>query len=80
MKLLELFSGTGSVGKVAKTLGWEVVSLDLKNADINEDILEWDYKKYEPNYFDMVFASPLVQNIVWLKLQLLEIFLKQTKL
>ena len=47
MKLLELFSGTGSVGNVAKTLGWEVVSLDLKNADINEDILEWDYKKYE---------------------------------
>ena len=58
MKLLELFSGTGSVGNVAKTLGWEVVSLDLKNADINEDILEWDYKKYEPNYFDMVWSSP----------------------
>ena len=57
MKLLELFSGTGSVGKVAKTLGWEVVSLDLKNADINEDILEWDYKQ-EPNYFDFVWASP----------------------
>ena len=58
MKLLELFSGTGSVGNVAKTLGWEVVSLDLKNADINEDILTWDYKKYEPNYFDMVWSSP----------------------
>ena len=58
MKLLELFSGTGSVGKVAKTLGWEVVSLDLKNADINEDILTWDYKKYEPNYFDFIWASP----------------------
>ena len=58
MKLLELFSGTGSVGNVAKTLGWEVVSLDLKNADINVDILTWDYKKYEPNYFDMVWASP----------------------
>ena len=80
MKLLELFSGTGSVGKVAKTLGWEVVSLDLKNADINEDILEWDYKKYEPNYFDMVWASPLVRNIVWLKLQPPETSPKQTKL
>ena len=58
MKLLELFSGTGSVGNVAKTLGWEVVSLDLKNDDINKDILEWGYKKYEPNYFDFIWASP----------------------
>lgn len=40
MKLLELFSGTGSVGKVAVDMGYEVVSLDLKNADINTDILK----------------------------------------
>ena len=80
MKLLELFSATGSVGNVAKTLGWEVVSLDLKNADINKDILEWDYKKYEPNYFDFIWASPLVQNTVWLKLQPPETSPKQTKL
>ena len=39
MKLLELFSGTGSVGKVAKELGYDVVSLDLKDANINTDIL-----------------------------------------
>ena len=39
MKLLELFSGTGSVGRVAKEKGFEVISLDLKNADINLDIL-----------------------------------------
>lgn len=44
MKLLELFSGTGSVGTVAKELGYDVVSLDLKNAYINCDILKWDYK------------------------------------
>ena len=30
MILLELFSGTKSVGKVAETLGFDVVSLDLK--------------------------------------------------
>ena len=42
MKLLELFSGTGSVGKVARDLGYDVVSLDLKNADINMDIMNWD--------------------------------------
>ena len=42
MHLLELFSGTSSVGKVAKSLGYNVISLDLKNADINCDILSWD--------------------------------------
>ena len=58
MKLLELFSGTKSVGKVAEKLGYEVVSLDLKDADINCDILEWDYTTYSVNYFDIVWASP----------------------
>jgi len=59
MKLLELFSGTHSVGKVAKELGYDVLSLDMDgNADININILDWDYKIYEPNYFDIVWASP----------------------
>lgn len=58
MRLLELFSGTGSVGKVAKDKGWEVVSLDLKGADINTDILKWDYTEYEVGYFDVIWASP----------------------
>ena len=58
MKLLELFSGTGSVGEVAKKLGYEVVSLDLKNATINVNILQWDYKQYEVGYFDLIHASP----------------------
>ena len=58
MKLLELFSGTQSVGKVAKTLGHEVVSLDLKDADINCDILDWDYTTYEPSHFTVIWASP----------------------
>ena len=58
MKLLELFSGTGSVGKVAKSLGWNVVSLDLKKADINTNILQWEYKEYERGSFDMIWASP----------------------
>ena len=58
MKLLELFSGTGSVGNVAKRLGYEVVSLDLKNADISCNILEWNYKQYSPKHFDVIWASP----------------------
>ena len=57
MRILELFSGTHSVGKVAENLGWEVVSLDLKNADINTDILDWDYKVYKPKHFDVIWAS-----------------------
>ena len=51
MKLLKLFkfSGTGSVGKVARDKGYSVVSLDLKDADINFDILEWNYTEASRN-------------------------------
>ena len=72
MKLLELFSGTGSVGAVAKDLGYSVVSLDLKNADINCDILNWDYKKYALDIFNLFGVAPHVRSIVELKLQVLE--------
>jgi len=58
MRLLELFSGTKSVGKVAYQKGYEVTSLDLKDADINCNILDWDYKIFPPNYFDLIWASP----------------------
>ena len=57
MKLLERFSGTGSVGRVAREFGFSVISLFLKNANINEDIVQWDYKKYDTD-FDVVWASP----------------------
>ena len=53
MKVLELFSGTHSVGKICKERGWEVVSLDLKGADININILDWDYKIYKPEDFEI---------------------------
>tara|TARA_Y100000593_G_scaffold35009_1_gene68649 strand:- start:5768 stop:6358 length:591 start_codon:yes stop_codon:yes gene_type:complete len=56
---LELFSGTGSFGKVAKELGYNVLSLDLLlKADIQIDIMQWDYKKYDKNSFDIIWASP----------------------
>lgn len=58
-KLLELFSGSGSVGKVAKKLGYEVTSVDiLFPATYRCDILKWNYKKYPPGYFDVIWASP----------------------
>ena len=37
MKLFQLFSGTGSVGRVAREFGFSVISLDLKNVNINEE-------------------------------------------
>jgi hypothetical protein len=64
MKLLELFKGTGSVGKVAKKLGFSIVSVDLEKKfkpDININILDWDYKKYhkDTGYIpDFIWASP----------------------
>ena len=58
MNLLELLSGTGSVGTIAKSLGFNVISLDLKNADINCDILEWDHKQFDRNHFDFIWSSP----------------------
>ena len=59
MKLLELFSGTGSVGNVASTFGFEVVSVDRDmDATFKYDIVDWDYRQYPPKYFDVVWMSP----------------------
>ena len=58
MKLYNyIFSGTGSVGRIAKELGYTIISLDLKNASINEDILKFDYNKFD-NDFDVTWSSP----------------------
>ena len=65
MKLLELFSGTGSIGNTFSKLGWEVVSLDLDQktpAKIHENILNWNYAVFPPGYFDAVWASPCCTN------------------
>ena len=59
MRVLELFSGTGSVGDVCKRLGCEVVSLDRDmEADIRTDIMDWDYRTYPPGSFDVIWSSP----------------------
>lgn len=61
VRVLELFSGTGSIGKVCNERKWDVVSLDRDlDADIQEDIMTWDYKKnYKPGDFDIITASPV---------------------
>ena len=59
MKVLELFSGTGSVGKVARQLGYEVTSLDKDMmAAYRCDTMDFDYGAFEPEYFDVIWASP----------------------
>ena len=58
-RLLELFSGTGSVGDVARELGYEVISLDRDmKATIQIDIMDWDPRVYPTKYFDVIWASP----------------------
>lgn len=64
MRMLELFSGTGSVGrelqKFCPTL--EIVSLDIhpKYRPTHAiDVIVWDYSSmYPPYHFDIIWASP----------------------
>ena len=59
MKLLELFSGTGSVGKPWREAGHEVISVDIDpryNPEICEDILQLSYCKLDIP--DVIWASP----------------------
>ena len=57
--MLELFSGTGSVGKVALALGYEVISVDRDMPATHQcDIMNWDYKQYPPKHFNVLWASP----------------------
>lgn len=63
VKVLELFSGTGSVGKCCKELGWETVSVDLISESTHKcDIMDFDYKQYPKDSFDIVWGSPPCTN------------------
>ncbi len=72
VKVLELFSGTHSIGKVAHRKGYKVYSLDRdlgakcplggdyeSTKHFQEDIMNWDYKQYPVGFFDIVTASPV---------------------
>ena len=60
--MLELFKGTGSVGRVFAANGFDVVSVDINakwKPDIVTDVLKWDYKSvFRPGQFEYVWASP----------------------
>jgi len=80
MRILELFSGTHSIGKVAKKKGYEVISLDLfmnnnccfgtdyqSDKHFQENIMTWNYKQYPTGYFKVITASPVC--FYWSKLR-----------
>ena len=59
MKVLELFSGTGSVGNACREFGFDVISLERDmEADIRMGIIDWDYTAFPSKYFDFIWASP----------------------
>ena len=63
-KVLELFSGTHSVGKVCEEKGYEVISVDINDykgkypPTHKVDIMKFDYKKYKKDEFDIIWSSP----------------------
>tara|TARA_R110000787_G_scaffold217412_1_gene326261 strand:+ start:222 stop:923 length:702 start_codon:yes stop_codon:yes gene_type:complete len=59
MRILDLFAGTKSVSKVCDKLKWDSVSVDMiLPADYRIDIMDFEYKKYPKDYFDIIWASP----------------------
>jgi len=64
MKMLEIFKGTGSVGREAVKMGFDVISIDFDpifTPEIETDILDWDFKKFyaDTKYVpDFIWASP----------------------
>ena len=73
MRVLELFSGTHSIGVVCKELSYHVVSVDRDIGEscekinpgyksehhIKTDIMTWDYKQFPKGSFDIITASPV---------------------
>lgn len=63
MRTLEIFAGTQSFSKgiIRQDSTNETITVDLLNKfkpTIQIDILTWDYKVYEPKYFDIIWTSP----------------------
>ena len=60
-RLLELFSGTGSIGRAFEAQGWEVISVDLDpeaQATFRQDITRWDCAALLGKKIDVIWASP----------------------
>lgn len=60
MNVLELFCGTKSIGKVCEDFGFNVISVDIDKKFKPThlcDIMDFDYKQYDKNYFGIVWSS-----------------------
>ena len=71
-RLLELFSGTGSVGRAFGELGWEVISLDLDpgaELTICADVCSWDLRPrfwcIENPQTGLLKRRPFMANLQW---------------
>ena len=59
MKVVDLFSGTGSVANVFRNHGHTVTTLDRDlPADLQTDIMDWKYKELPSKSFHVIWASP----------------------
>lgn len=59
--MLDLFSGTGSIGRVFADRGYEVTRVDWDakfDADIVTDIRKWDFDNYLQRHYQVKAASP----------------------
>ncbi len=57
LRVLDLYSGTGSITKAFRNSGHEVVSLDMDQRGaptICANILDWQYKELPREHFDVV--------------------------
>jgi hypothetical protein len=65
LRVLELFSGTGSIGRQFLARGHEVISLDLdprNSPTICANLMDWRYKSLPRGYFDAIWASCPCEN------------------
>ena len=61
-RLLDLFSGYGSVSEIFQERGYEVITVDIDplfQATLQVNILEWEYwKDFPAQHFDVIAVSP----------------------
>jgi site-specific DNA-cytosine methylase len=65
LRVLDLFSGMGSITKAFRSQGHSVDSLGLDprfEPSICVNVLDWKYKQLSRGYYDVIWASCLCEN------------------